>query len=100
MDTAIQVYWRRGCGFCSSLIGQLERFDVPLEKHNIWDDDDAAEIVRRAARGHETVPTIGINGHYLVNPRLSEIVALAREVAPELAAGMETVKPERRWFKK
>lgn len=76
----ITVYWRPGCPFCGSLFRQLERESVPHRRVNIWDDPAAAAIVRAVANGHETVPTVvigGVGGVGLVNPRVSEIMAVA-----------------------
>ncbi|MFT6391840.1 MAG: hypothetical protein ACJA14_001355, partial [Ilumatobacter sp.] len=34
----IDLYWRPGCGFCSSLRGQLDRLGIERVEHNIWDE--------------------------------------------------------------
>ncbi len=54
----ITVYWRPGCGFCSSLLRGLDRRGVPHRRVNSWDDPTAAALVRAAANGNETVPTV------------------------------------------
>ena len=69
------MYWRPGCGFCSALERQMVKADLVFEKHNIWDDPTAAAFVRSVARGHETVPTLVVNGQPMVNPSLSQVVA-------------------------
>ena len=71
----IVVYWRPGCGFCSSLRSQLDRANVPHRLVNIWDSPEAAATVRSIANGNETVPTVQIGSIGLVNPSLSEILA-------------------------
>lgn len=81
---AVDVYWRPGCGFCSMLLRSLNRSGMPLRLHNIWEDPEAAAIVRGFARGHETVPTVVIGGEGLVNPSKREVAALVRRVAPHL----------------
>lgn len=81
---ALDVYWRPGCPFCSSLKRSLKRRKVPVRMHNIWEDPDAAAVVRSAARGNETVPTVVIGGRALVNPTPQAVEALIAEVAPEL----------------
>ncbi len=78
----IVVYWRPGCGFCSSLMSQLDRAEVPHRLVNIWDDPDAAATVRSIANGNETVPTVQIGATALVNPRLDEILAASGTVRP------------------
>jgi glutaredoxin len=83
---ALDVYWRPGCPFCSSLKRALKRRKVPMRLHNIWQDPEAAAVVRAAARGNETVPTVVIGGRALVNPSPRAVEALIAEVAPELLA--------------
>lgn len=73
----IVVYWRPGCGFCARLFRQLSNAGIPHERVNIWDDPDAAAIVRAAANGNETVPTVVIGPVSLVNPDVEEILAVA-----------------------
>ncbi len=74
----VTVYWRPGCPFCGSLFRQLERAGIGHTRVNIWDDEDAATVVRSIARGNETVPTVtvgGTGGVGLVNPSVREILA-------------------------
>jgi len=40
--------------------------------------------VRTAARGNETVPTIGIGTQVLVNPRAKDVVGVLERQAPHL----------------
>lgn len=75
----VVVYWRPGCGFCSSLRRQLATAGVPTREVDIWSDSDAAAQVRAVANGNETVPTVAVAGHFLVNPRARTVVALAAE---------------------
>jgi mycoredoxin len=81
---ALDVYWRPGCPFCSSLKRSLKRRKVPMRLHNIWEDPTAAAVVRAAAQGNETVPTVVLGGHALVNPTPRAVEALIGQVAPEL----------------
>jgi glutaredoxin len=85
---ALEVYWRPGCPFCSSLKRSLKRRKVPMRLHNIWDDPDAAAVVRAAAGGNETVPTVVIGGQSLVNPTPQAVEALIAQVAPGLLPAM------------
>ncbi len=71
----VDFYWRPGCPFCSMLERGLRARDVPLRKHNIWEDPDAAAVVRSHARGNETVPTVVVDGTGMVNPGADEVVA-------------------------
>ncbi len=52
----------------------LRKHQVTMTKRNIWEDAEAAEIVRAAANGNETVPTVRVGTQYLVNPSPKEVV--------------------------
>jgi mycoredoxin len=82
--TAVDFYWRPGCGFCTSLNRRLEGAGVPLAKHNIWEDDQARDYVRSVARGHETVPTVAVGRQVMVNPSAREVMAALADRAPHL----------------
>jgi len=73
----ITVYWRPGCGYCSSLLRGLDRLGVEFEAIDIWQNPDAAAFVRSVARGYETVPTVSVGEHHLVNPSAHEVAELA-----------------------
>ncbi|HUV11870.1 MAG TPA: glutaredoxin domain-containing protein [Acidimicrobiia bacterium] len=81
---AIDFYTRAGCGISLMLQRALVRRGVPIRVHDIWVDPDAAARVRAAARGHETVPTIGIGAKVMVNPRASDVVGVLERLAPQL----------------
>jgi glutaredoxin len=74
----VVVYWRPGCGFCHRLLVALEEAEVPIIRHNIWEDPEAAAFVRSVARGHETVPTVVIDGTPVVNPAPELVLAAVR----------------------
>ena len=80
----VDVYWRPGCAFCSSLKRQLDKLGLERVEHNIWDDDEAAATVRHFADGHETVPTVVIGDVGLVNPRAKDVLAVLGAEAPHL----------------
>ncbi len=97
----VDVHWRPGCGFCSRLFRQLDQLGVPYRRTDIWDDPAAAERVRLAARGHETVPTVFVGPIALVNPSVHEVLFVAAEHAPAaVPAGYEPPPPGRlaRWL--
>lgn len=81
---AVTVYWRPGCGFCSSLLRVLSHHDIPLELHNIWEDESAAAVVRSIANGNETVPTVVVGEIAMVNPSYDEVVLACSAQAPHL----------------
>ncbi len=78
------VYWRPGCPYCSRLLGDLDRIGLPIHKVNIWEDASAAATVRSIANGNETVPTVVIGEHRMVNPRAADVLDAVRDHAPEL----------------
>ena len=59
-----------------SLESKLKKEDIKLNKFNIWEDESASAKVRSVANGNETVPTINVNGTFLVNPSMKEVVKL------------------------
>jgi mycoredoxin len=85
-DTAshIDLYWRPGCGFCSSLRGQLDKLGIERVEHNIWDEPAKSNVVRQYANGNETVPTVVVGGVGLVNPSARVVAAHLAENAPQL----------------
>ena len=73
----VTVYWRPGCPFCLWLRLVLRVRGARAQWVNIWDDPTAAAFVRSVADGNETVPTVVINGHPLVNPAPRRVAAAA-----------------------
>jgi mycoredoxin len=84
---AITFYWRPGCGFCMGLERRLEKLGVPIEKHNIWEDPEAAAVVRSIANGNETVPTVVVGEARMVNPSADAVLAAVQAHAPHLDPG-------------
>lgn len=82
----VVMYWRPGCVFCMNLRLSLLFTRLRYTRRNIWRDHDAAAYVRSVADGNETVPTVTVAGHPLVNPSKSQLLAAVREHAPHLLA--------------
>ncbi len=80
----LEFFWRPGCPFCMMLERDLDRAGIAVTRRNIWDEPEAAAIVRSVADGNETVPTIRIGDRSLVNPPIAEVAQLLAEVAPQL----------------
>jgi mycoredoxin len=80
----IDLYWRPGCGFCSSLRRGLDKLGIERVEHNIWDNPDDAATVRRYANGNETVPTVVVGDQSLVNPSAKQLLAFLTSQAPHL----------------
>ena len=81
---AIEYYWRPGCPFCMRLDRAIERTGIPANRHNIWDDPQAAATVRSVANGNETVPTVVVGPTAMVNPRIDEVLEALEAHAPHL----------------
>ena len=65
---------------------------------NIWEDPDAAARVRAVAGGNETVPTVFVGEHALVNPNIKQVTDLVRETAPHLLVEAEAGHSRRRFW--
>jgi glutaredoxin-like protein len=76
-QTEVTVYSRPGCPYCYLLRRGLRRRGVAFTEIDIWQHPDAAAQVRAVADGNETVPTVHLAGHWLVNPRASQVQRLA-----------------------
>lgn len=81
---AVHYYWRPGCPFCSMLRRGLDRAGIQTVDHDIWQDPDAAAVVRGFAGGNETVPTVVIGEIGFVNPSASTVAEHLSRVAPHL----------------
>lgn len=82
-DAPITVYWRPGCGFCSSLLGGLLRSGLDFDRVDIWQDENGAAFVRSVAGGNETVPTVRVGGIALVNPSAPDVLRTVEVDVPE-----------------
>jgi glutaredoxin len=89
LETVVEFYWRPGCPYCAALRGPLRRSGLPLRETNIWDHPEAAARVRSVAGGNETVPTVFVGSHAMVNPSMGQVLAAVRADAPDLAADAE-----------
>jgi mycoredoxin len=80
----VVVYWRPGCTYCMKLRVQLLFTRLPHTRVNIWRDPDARAFVRSVADGNETVPTVTVAGHAMVNPSIRQLLRAVRTYAPQL----------------
>lgn len=71
----VTLYWRPGCGFCHLLRRELDRAGIVRTEVNIWEDPEAAALVRTVAWGNETVPTVVVGDRAMVNPSAREVLA-------------------------
>ncbi len=91
---AVHFYWRPGCGFCSRLRRGLDELGIQTVDHNIWEDAADAAVVRRYARGNETVPTVIVGEVGMVNPSAREVGQHLTQFAPQLLpAGFQLPEP-------
>jgi mycoredoxin len=70
----VEFFWRPGCPFCMLLERSLDQEGVTLAKRNIWEEPEAAAIVRSIAEGNETVPTVRIGTVAMVNPSAKQVL--------------------------
>lgn len=97
MSEQIDLYWRPGCGFCMGLERGLARYeDLPIARHNIWDEPKAAAFVRQHANGNEVVPTVRVGDTVMVNPTADDVLsAMAVEMPDHLPEGWTPKEPGR-----
>jgi mycoredoxin len=70
------MYTRPGCPFSAKLRVKLVLARIPFTRVDIWQEKDAAAVVRSVNDGNELVPTIRIGEVFLSNPSLREIRAV------------------------
>lgn len=85
-DDGVVFYWRHGCVYCINLQWQLRRTSLEYTRVNISRHPEAAAFVRSVADGNETVPTVTVGGHAMVNPSKAEVLAAVAAHAPHLLA--------------
>jgi mycoredoxin len=73
----VEVFWRPGCPYCSSLRSDLSRRGVVATWRNIWEDEGARARVRASNSGNETVPTVRVGAQVLTNPSGARVAKLA-----------------------
>jgi mycoredoxin len=76
---AVHVYWRPGCPSCRWLLRPLRRQRISMVEINILEDRQAAARVRAVANGNETVPTVFVGPHAMVNPSVLQLLAAVDE---------------------
>lgn len=90
----IDLYWRRGCGFCAMLRRKLDQLGIDRVEHDIWAEPADAAVVRDHANGNETVPTVVIGDVGMVNPSAKQIIEYLMAEAPHLLPeGFEPPEP-------
>ena len=77
----IVVYARPGCPYCFTLRAGLRRAGLAYREINIWEDPDAATLVRSVANGNETVPTVVVGDAHVVNPSARHVRAVAAQTS-------------------
>ncbi|NUS13028.1 MAG: NrdH-redoxin [Streptomyces sp.] len=85
-DDGVVMYWRHGCPYCIRLQWRLRFTRLRYRRVNIHKDPQAAAFVRSVADGNETVPTVTVAGHAMVNPSKEQVFAAVRQYAPHLLA--------------
>ncbi len=76
MSDTLEVFCRPGCPFFTGLRLDLKVRGISAQWRNIWEDPEAAAIVRAANGGNETVPTVRLGEVTLSNPSGREVARL------------------------
>jgi glutaredoxin-like protein len=69
------MYTRPGCPFSAKLRAKLRLSRIRYTTVNIWEDPEAAAVVRSVNDGNELVPTVRIGETFLSNPTVRQIRA-------------------------
>jgi glutaredoxin-like protein len=80
----VVVYHQPTCMYCLKLLTRLRFTRLRYTTVNIWRDPSAAAYVRSVADGNETVPTVTVAGHAMVNPSKKQLLSAVEEHAPHL----------------
>lgn len=72
-------YWRPGCPYCERLRTAL-RGEEGIVWVDIWQDPDAAEVVREVNDGHELVPTVIAGDAVWPNPGTEKVRSALRSL--------------------
>ena len=76
MSEQFTLYSTPWCGYCHRLKSQLDREGIFYVEVDIEAHPEAADIVEKANKGNQTVPTIVFaDGTALSNPSLAQIKA-------------------------
>jgi mycoredoxin len=67
------MYTRPGCPFSMKLRAKLRLARIPYTPVDIWQDPDAAALVRSVNGGDELVPTVRVGDTFLSNPSLRDV---------------------------
>ncbi|MSW29506.1 MAG: NrdH-redoxin [Actinobacteria bacterium] len=60
------------------LFSGIEQHGLKVELRNIWEDDEARTLLNQRI-GSETVPSVLVGDEILVNPSITELMAVVRE---------------------
>jgi mycoredoxin len=78
MTETMTVYWRPGCPYSARLRVGLRLARIPFDAVNIWENAEAATIVRSVNDGDELVPTVRIGERFMSNPSVRDVRAAIR----------------------
>lgn len=75
-EQELRLYTTQTCGDCWSLKAWLTRERIPYREIQIEDDPEARRIVREAAGGYMSVPTVILpDGRALIEPSPAQLRA-------------------------
>lgn len=96
-EPAVTVYARPGCPYCMMLRRGLKKTGLAYQEVDIWQNPDAAAFVRSVADGNETVPTVNVAGHAMVNPSTAQVLKFVAAHAPHLMPDHTNRRP---WWRR
>lgn len=96
-EPAVTVYTRPGCPYCMMLRRGLNKAGVDYQEVDIRQDPEAAAFVRSVADGNETVPTVDVAGHAMVNPGTAQVLKAVAAHAPDLMPDQTRRRP---WWRR
>jgi hypothetical protein len=96
--SAVEVYWRPGCGFCSTLLRGLRRSGLPLRGRHLARPRGGRAGPLPGGRQRDRPHRRDRRAHALVNPTVEEVLATVADQAPHLLpAGQPCPPPAWRW---
>lgn len=63
--TAIEIYTRPGCGYCTRAKHLIETKGKEYKEFNIWSKDEYMAAMKKRSGGASSVPQIFINGDHI-----------------------------------
>lgn len=73
MDNPITIYSTTTCGHCRRLKRQLDEAGIAYEEIDVDEHPDYGDRIVEATGGYRVVPSVEVDGDFLVNPSLGQV---------------------------